>query len=852
MNSQLAVLEKRKASVLPASRFLQHAAVRPIADHATQPGPGGALTQSHFGQDFSQVAAHSESSVVRSELTPPCPLTPTRCPFGGACHTCPVRVQSKLKVGPPDDEYEQEADRVAETVMRMPKPQQEDEEQCHTPGCSQTVQRQATGTAEPAQVPSIVHEVLHSPGQPLDPATRAFMEPRFGHDFSQVRVHTDAKAAESACAVNARAYTVGRDVVFGAGQYAHGSSGGQRLLAHELTHIVQQSGMAVNTIQRWPEAGEGTCTDNERASQSRAQSLVERGTEGRRRTFGPRLTPAENLAWARLTPECQRDPEQCPEPHSHDPRPRTPWSLSKLHGRIHAAMDVAQAPRGTPVYAPIRGRVLQSGWSGTYGNVVMVLHECPPHTRFGDGPVTTIFAHMDSRSVSLGQDVPAGDQVGTVGDTGEGGLHLHFSVQHVPRRGPPQGASSEYEERPAIRINPHEWLSELGIPVAPAGIAEGGEASELAVPAAPAETRSEQSPPAVLRRSAESPINYRAPERTRISQTHLHIQRKPLEVTALDFLGLHDVGGVNRTMRLRLDRVDRHLRARFNAIHGRAPIDDRELREWAGVTTISGWSRGTGRNPRHDTSKHCSGSAVDVNSRNQPYIVTRSMSGELGGERGRRGPTAPQRPAAAEVYNRAVRFVFGDQSADVSERRPKAGATPEETTSAVYQRFRHVSDALRVYLGFAFHSAPDTVRRRPMVNIEGATEEQLLEAIPTTERKEEATAVEDIRQYILGQAPDYSSPLSWDTDLAREYYFRMLRDYEHVRIPMERGEPVARPSNTRNPARGFLHMTEEFVVAMADVGGLRWGIADFGEAESGDTHHFDLGNHGGVRPDCSP
>jgi hypothetical protein len=89
-------------------------------------------------------------------------------------------------------------------------------------------------------VPPIVHEVLRSPGQPLEPATRAFMEPRFGHDFSNVRVHADAKAAESAWAVNAIAYTVGRDVAFGSGQYAPQTGAGRKLLAHELTHVVQQ------------------------------------------------------------------------------------------------------------------------------------------------------------------------------------------------------------------------------------------------------------------------------------------------------------------------------------------------------------------------------------------------------------------------------------------------------------------------------------------------------------------------------------------------------------------------------------------------------------------------------------
>lgn len=97
-------------------------------------------------------------------------------------------------------------------------------------------------------VPPIVHEVLRSSGQRLDTATREFMEPRFGYDFSGVRVHTDGRAAESARAVNALAYTVGRDVVFGEGEYVPGTSEGRRLLAHELTHVAQQGGKA-STIQ---------------------------------------------------------------------------------------------------------------------------------------------------------------------------------------------------------------------------------------------------------------------------------------------------------------------------------------------------------------------------------------------------------------------------------------------------------------------------------------------------------------------------------------------------------------------------------------------------------------------------
>ena len=101
------------------------------------------------------------------------------------------------------------------------------------------LQRKEAGAA-PAVAPPIVHEVLRSPGRPLEPETRSLMENRFGHDFGHVRVHADAQAAESARAVGALAYTVGRDVVFGAGQLAPSSSAGRRLLAHELTHVAQQ------------------------------------------------------------------------------------------------------------------------------------------------------------------------------------------------------------------------------------------------------------------------------------------------------------------------------------------------------------------------------------------------------------------------------------------------------------------------------------------------------------------------------------------------------------------------------------------------------------------------------------
>jgi hypothetical protein len=105
----------------------------------------------------------------------------------------------------------------------------------------------------PSAAPPIVHEVLAQSGQPLDAVTRSFMERRIGHDFSRVRVHTDTRASASATAVSALAYTVGDNIVFSAARFSPGTSEGQRLLAHELAHVVQQSsGHSPARLQRAP------------------------------------------------------------------------------------------------------------------------------------------------------------------------------------------------------------------------------------------------------------------------------------------------------------------------------------------------------------------------------------------------------------------------------------------------------------------------------------------------------------------------------------------------------------------------------------------------------------------------
>lgn len=193
------------------------------------------LIEPRFGHDFSRIPIHSTQTVVP---------------------------QTKLKVNQPGDVYEREADQVAEQVMRMtdadPTVSDDEDKAKNFLMRNQSKELGANAATRSPDVPPVVHAVLSSgEGQPLDTTTRAFMEPRFGHDFSRVHVHTDSRASESARLVNALAYTVGRDVVFGTGQYQPETGEGQRLLAHELTHVVQQRvGQVSQQIQRYGYGGD--------------------------------------------------------------------------------------------------------------------------------------------------------------------------------------------------------------------------------------------------------------------------------------------------------------------------------------------------------------------------------------------------------------------------------------------------------------------------------------------------------------------------------------------------------------------------------------------------------------------
>ncbi|MBK6714951.1 MAG: DUF4157 domain-containing protein [Burkholderiales bacterium] len=167
--------------------------------------------------------------------------------LSGTCEECADKkllgqpLQAKLVVGSPDDPLEQEADRVADQVLRMPEPSLNAHRYAKEMQLQPLVQRKSVSDPyADTEPPASVHELLRSPGQPLGAAERQYFEPRFGHEFSQVRVYTSALAAASAHAVHSLAYTVGGNIAFAEGRYSPATAEGKRLLAHELTHVVQQ------------------------------------------------------------------------------------------------------------------------------------------------------------------------------------------------------------------------------------------------------------------------------------------------------------------------------------------------------------------------------------------------------------------------------------------------------------------------------------------------------------------------------------------------------------------------------------------------------------------------------------
>ena len=180
----------------------------------------------------------SRSTHAGALLQRSCACGSATAPLSRECPDCnrKKRLQTRLAIGASNDPLEQEADRVADQVLAAPA-------NATVRGAPMRIQRLTRPAIEGTDcAPASVDRVLASPGSPLAPALQQDMGRRFGYDFSQVRVHAGDAAAASARDVNARAYAIGQNIVFGADRYSPGTHEGRRLIAHELTHVVQQSG----------------------------------------------------------------------------------------------------------------------------------------------------------------------------------------------------------------------------------------------------------------------------------------------------------------------------------------------------------------------------------------------------------------------------------------------------------------------------------------------------------------------------------------------------------------------------------------------------------------------------------
>ena len=281
-------------------------------------------------------------------------------------------LQAKLKIGQPGDVYEQEADQVAEQVMRMPEfgvqrqPIEEgEEEQIQakpiTEQITPLVQRQVEEEEEEEELlqtkglHSQSHEIkpdlttriqsMKGGGHPLPKSTRSFFEPRFRQDFSQVRVHTSTKAEETAKSLNAKAFTLGRDIAFGSMQYAPESTEGKQLLAHELAHTIQQRSNTLSFTRQTASSSE-LIIDLDDSLEQDADRVSARAIYGKMGS-GPNISAIPKTA-------LQRKPND-PEPSGDEPLDPfvTGWTSVPAGFLVAQAADkLAIVPLRDTVYVP--------------------------------------------------------------------------------------------------------------------------------------------------------------------------------------------------------------------------------------------------------------------------------------------------------------------------------------------------------------------------------------------------------------------------------------------------------------------------------------------------------------------
>jgi len=297
--------------------------------------------------DFASVKTHQPPPIHTVPVSPwstqPSGAGPTiqrKCACGGGCPSCEAetnKIQTKLAISSPGDASEREADRVADHVMRMPDPVGQTQRSAAS-NQAPLLQRQTNAGAGSATVASGFTSRLGT-GAPLDAASRSYFEPRFGRDFSSVRVHTDDGAARSAASISARAYTIGNDVVFGAGQWSPATSAGRRLLAHELAHVAQQAG-GVGTVQRQI-AGEEQTTEQVPATTDKAVPMDE-----------PNKAPGCDDVCGNTAAKCVQGPgEQCTDDMTK--KVSTAWQAAA--NQLTAASDaLAESPLSPTTVASLK------------------------------------------------------------------------------------------------------------------------------------------------------------------------------------------------------------------------------------------------------------------------------------------------------------------------------------------------------------------------------------------------------------------------------------------------------------------------------------------------------------------
>jgi len=295
-------------------------------------------------------------------------------------------IQASLRIGQPNDIYEKEADRVADEVMRMPEPAVQrgcspgsacpfkDDEEKKT-----VVLRKPSGAPHGStSVPdSFVSSLGY--GQPLDMATRSFFEPRFGADFKNVNVLTGSGAEESAQEISARAYTYGRNIVFGKNQFAPGSAEGRQLLAHELAHVIQQSS-GISRTGRLSNPSHFSIQDDTTTSIPVKENLTPSGNSPLSCSGSPAVTiqrlsgSTESSNHAGGTSPCGVGPCQEGGNYRIDVRAN---ALSGIGGVLFSHLYIVYTDaagseyyfRGGPTHGGVGGGPL--GWGADYGNIVV-------------------------------------------------------------------------------------------------------------------------------------------------------------------------------------------------------------------------------------------------------------------------------------------------------------------------------------------------------------------------------------------------------------------------------------------------------------------------------------------------